>query len=174
MRRFSLALAAVAAMFAFAAASVSAAPPSDNGPGDFVTGSTKRALLPPMANQNIHVEVSAHSNADGTDPKGQIHFKNDTTKEYYDGDVQCVRVGNAATDKVAAVGIRITRSNLAIRPVGAGIYWFFSDNGQPNPGGPDDAAFSSETGVDPTNCPVSIGPFNRPTFAGNYVIRDSQ
>ena len=149
------------------------------GAGDLATGSALNQFPTPSGPGFARLNVAAHSDAGGLDPRGNVHAKGTVgipMGEFeVQGPVTCLRVdGNRA-----AIKYRFRRATGSAAPLqGGGVEVFVQDNGEPRGGQPVDAnAFRppQPAGAFDTNASQCDDP-NSATYdtvtSGNYVVRD--
>jgi hypothetical protein len=125
-----------------------------------------------VAASKNHFGFSLHSGPQGEDPKGQVHFFDNTTKDgtparRFQGKATCVRVsGDRATFVVDFHKLK-NRS-------GDGVVITVKDNGNPpGPGSPDRIGVQDFNG-DPPPCPdPTASPANGDVTRGDVDVRDA-
>lgn len=138
--------------------------------GDSVHGGGE---LPPTAQGcENHFAVNARSDADGTNPRGILHFTDANCGRFFDAEIVCVRVsGNRAS---VLAELRHNRGD----PRFSGLLAFFEDNGTPKGGTPPDRqqnerltpeAFAARVAL---GCPPPIQPRTQ-LVHGNLTITDN-
>ena len=147
--------------------------------GDLATGSALNQFPTPLGPGFARLNVAAHSDADGTNPRGNVHAKGTIGipggEFEVQGPVTCLRVeGNRA-----AIKYRFRTATGSAAPYqGGGVEVFVEDNGEPRRGQPVDRnafqfpQFAGQFDTNAANCDDPDNATYDTVTSGNYVVRD--
>jgi hypothetical protein len=170
---------AIAIASAAVGGGVAAEGASAGGPGDLAAGSALNHFPTPLGPGFARLNVAAHSDAGGLNPRGHVEAKGTTGAPmgafHVGGPVTCLRVdGNKA-----AIKYRFDQATGSAAPFqGGGVEVFVQDNGPPRHGQPVDAnafnppqlAGAFQLGQSQCDDPNTMS-YNT-VISGNYTVRD--